>query len=935
MSQWQPHIDELNKLVNFLRETDQNNNENNIYIQQKLESFQNIPDYNAYLVFILIKLTEDIYIRQVSGLLLKNNLLHYFETIPLSVLNYIKSCCCDAFLQPDPNLNIRSAISSVITCFIKSGNLNHWKEILECLINAMDSPNILSMEMAYDGLFKICEDSVSNLDQDIDGIRPLHIIIPKLIQSFHHPNLKIRKEAIMTINQLMTSESSSSMQPFIKIYLEGLLMLTNDSDTSIQKELCHAFTVLLEARPDKVEPFSSTILEYILYCTEHHHHKKDEQVMLQACNFWLTYMSIPSLHDHLIPYINRLIPALLSNMVYSESDIMDLIGHQDELNMNVADKDQDIRPKFYQKRQHNQKYNLNINPTDNDDDDDDIGDGNQEDDDHDDDEDDSDDDDELYLEWNLRKSSGSTLETLATSYSKQVCDDLLPYLDGILFQHDWKIRESGIFALGIIAKGTFDHMKIYLPQLLPYLQENMKHNMPLIRSITCWTISRYSDWLIEQCQFQEGKQNYFEPVLCELLERILDQSKHVQFHACSALAVLQEDAKTILIPYLNPILKNLSQAFVIYKRKNLDSLYDVLGTLADSIGSALNQQQFFTLIMPPLIEKWNQLSDIDTDLFPLFQCLSSVTAALGNSFTSYSEPVFSRCIRIISSTLYGYHYAQEQSNLPNIDFAIAGLDLLSGMIQGMGSDIAPLISSYSNPSIFDILEISLKESNLDILQSSCALCGDLSIACFDKLEPYLDNLMPLLIQQSELKGSESIPICSNAIWAIGEISILWNQQKLLNFIPSFLQHLLTILSTSSLSTCKNNQEKITLYDNVIVAFGRLGFVTPELASMHLKRYTRLWLMRANHLQYNHEKDSAFIGFCQIIKSNPEAALKEFGRFAEIVTMYQNPPNQLQIEFKQIILGYKQAMMQSQWKRILKRFHDDKQLNIFLQYSSDY
>ncbi|CAO3636126.1 unnamed protein product [Cunninghamella echinulata] len=798
----------------------------------------------------------------------------------------------------------------------------------------MDSPNILSMEMAYDGLLKICEDSISNLDQDIDGIRPLHIIIPKLIQSFHHPSLKIKKQAIVTANQLMISESSSSMQSFIRIYLEGLLMLMNDSDTSIKKELCHAFTVLLEARPDKVEPFSSTILEYILYCTEHHH-QMDEQVMLQACDFWLTYMSIPSFHDHLIPYLDRLIPALLSNMVYSESDIMDLMGHQYELNMNMADKDQDIRPKFYQKRQHNQRYNLNgndlnINSTDDDDDDD----GNEEDEEEEEEEDD-DDDDDFYLEWNLRKASGSTLETLATSYSNQVCDVLLPYLDGILFQHDWKIRESGIFALGVIAKGTFDHMKIYLPQLLPYLQDNMKHNMPLIRSITCWTISRYSEWLIEQCQYIEGKQNYFEPVLSELLERILDQNKHVQFHACSALAILQEDAKTILIPYLNSILKNLSQAFIIYKRKNLDSLYDVLGTLADSIGNALNQQQFFTLIMPPLIEKWNQLSDTDTDLFPLFQCLSSVTAALGNSFTTYSEPVFSRCIKIISNTLYEYHHAQERSNLPNIDFVIAGLDLLSGMIQGMGSNIASIISSYSNPSIFNILEVSLKEFNPGILQPSCALCGDLSIACFDKLEPYLDNLMPLLIQQSELRGLELIPICSNAIWAIGEISMLWHQQKLLNYIPSFLQHLLTILSTSSLSTCKNNQEKITLYDNAIIAFGRLGFVSPELVSMHLKRYTRLWLIRANHLQYNHEKDSAFIGFCRIIKSNPEAAIKEFGRFAEIMTTYQNPPDQLQFEFKQIILGYKQAMMQSQWRRILKRFHDDKQLNIFLEYCSDY
>lgn len=106
------------------------------------------------------------------------------------------------------------------------------------------------------------------------------------------------------------------------------------------------------------------------------------------------------------------------------------------------------------------------------------------------------------------------------------------------------------------------------------------------------------------------------------MERTLDHNKHVQFNACSALAILQEDTKTILIPYLHPILANLSQAFNIYQRKNLDILYDALGTLADSVGSALNQPDFISLIMPPLIEKWNQLPDTDTDLFPLFQvCL--------------------------------------------------------------------------------------------------------------------------------------------------------------------------------------------------------------------------------------------------------------------------------------------------------------------------
>ena len=43
------------------------------------------------------------------------------------------------------------------------------------------------------------------------------------------------------------------------------------------------------------------------------------------------------------------------------------------------------------------------------------------------------------------------------------------------------------------------------------------------------------------------------------------------------------------------------------------------GTLADSVGSNLNMPEFIQMLMPPLIEKWNNLRDEDKDLFPLLE----------------------------------------------------------------------------------------------------------------------------------------------------------------------------------------------------------------------------------------------------------------------------------------------------------------------------
>lgn len=55
--------------------------------------------------------------------------------------------------------------------------------------------------------------------------------------------------------------------------------------------------------------------------------------------------------------------------------------------------------------------------------------------------------------------------------------------------------------------------------------------------------------------------------------------------------------------------------------------------------------------MTPLMHKWNILNDDDKELFPLLECISSVATALHSSFLPYCEPVFQRCIHLISNTL--------------------------------------------------------------------------------------------------------------------------------------------------------------------------------------------------------------------------------------------------------------------------------------------
>ena len=90
----------------------------------------------------------------------------------------------------------------------------------------------------------------------------------------------------------------------------------------------------------------------------------------------------------------------------------------------------------------------------------------------------------------------------------------------------------------------------HLPQLYPYLVEAMRHPKPLVKSIACWTLSRYSVWIIN---------NSVEPYMVSLLHRLVDKNKRVQEASVSALATFIEEAEHNVIPYLEKILQVVSK----------------------------------------------------------------------------------------------------------------------------------------------------------------------------------------------------------------------------------------------------------------------------------------------------------------------------------------------------------------------------------------
>lgn len=51
----------------------------------------------------------------------------------------------------------------------------------------------------------------------------------------------------------------------------------------------------------------------------------------------------------------------------------------------------------------------------------------------------------------------------------------------------------------------------HLPKLIPYLITCLSEKKAMVRSITCWTLSRYSHWVVQQ-----NHESYLKPLMTEV-----------------------------------------------------------------------------------------------------------------------------------------------------------------------------------------------------------------------------------------------------------------------------------------------------------------------------------------------------------------------------------------------------------------------------------
>lgn len=111
-----------------------------------MEQFNNVPEYNQYLTYILTQLpAEDVTVRSMAGLLLKNNIRLRLNTFAPSVIEYVKANIFSAI--GDSTSMIRNTVSTVIDTLLVELSPENWTEALSRLMELVDSHDQLAQEV--------------------------------------------------------------------------------------------------------------------------------------------------------------------------------------------------------------------------------------------------------------------------------------------------------------------------------------------------------------------------------------------------------------------------------------------------------------------------------------------------------------------------------------------------------------------------------------------------------------------------------------------------------------------------------------------------------------------------------------------------------------------------------------------------------------------
>lgn len=826
---WNPDSEALGQLCVILQHAVSSDASERQHALEALESFKLQPEFANYLCYILIHLEEMDQLRGTAGILLKNCILGG----QVSDLSYVNSQIIRGLCLKN---NFIVKITGIVIAALYSTYYRQNREDPQGLVTLSELLHLARQnnEGALRAFSKMMEDGAQFFQLQWSNNQ---VPIGDLVETFlalmvDGQTAVIKTESIKCLNSIIPLQCQEML-----IKLDSLLnnifhLAQNESSALVKQQLCQCLALILEFRPDKLMVHLQGIIQFMVHLiqTSDRNNNEEEKVALDACEFLLALVSNTNVPDHLIiPYVKDLVPVLLTNMAYSQDEIIVMEASNDD-DAEYEDKDEDIKPVSAKIQKKNDET---------------------------DDDDDDDDDNDVDHDWNLRKCAASTLDLLTGILPKEVIGTALPLLREHLTSDQWYIREATTLSLGAMAEGGVKYFDEQLPALIPFLVEQLKSPWFPVRRITCWTLSRFSIWILDD------HTEFLIPVLEPIMQTLLDKKKGVQEAAITAVATFIEncDSEVVSTILYVPLLDKFDLCFRLYQKKNLIILYDAVGRLSEKCDLDETAMQ---KLLPHLLQKWSSLDDNDKELWPLLECLSYVSTSLGTRFAPMAPEVYNRAWQILCRCVELEAKSQQDPSIvvPEKDFIITSLDLIDGLVQGLGYESKALLFPNHDKTIFQILIQCLQDHNNEVRQSAFALLGD--IAYFYERELFdpqtSDTLIHIigneLIQNAE--NQDAVSTVNNAIWCLGLIA------HKIDLGPHILE-----ISRVALDLFCSTQLVLqtSVMENLCITIARLAHFHPEVFTQlpfASDQQWKKWCKIAAKLTDSEEKTVSYMGFIKIM-----------------------------------------------------------------------
>ncbi|KAL4217331.1 Importin subunit beta-1 [Mactra antiquata] len=404
-------------------------------------------------------------------------------------------------------------------------------------------------------------------------------------------------------------------------------------------------------------------------------------------------------------------------------------------------------------------------------------------------------------EWNPCKAAGVCLMLMASCCEDDIINHVLPFVKDNIRHEDWRFRDASVMAFGSILEGPEPGtLKQLVDQAFPMLIESLKDPSVIVRDTGAWTIGRVCEILPEAAINEQ----YLNPLLHALVEG-LDTEPRVASNVCWAFSSLAEAAyehaeqpddgseptTNCLSSYFEQIVQKLIQTadrgdgnqnnlrnaayeaiMEMMKNSSKDCYTIVLRTLVlvlDKLDKVLKMES-----MIQVSSDRSQFLDLTSLLCATLQ--SVLRRITPDDATKISDQVMNTLLCMFQSSTGKSGGVQEDALLA-----------VSTLTEVLGETFLKYMDAFK-----PFLLLALKNhAEYQVCIAAVGLVGDLSRALGQKVLPFCDEIMMLLLEDL---GNEGVhrSVKPQILSIFGDIALAVG--------PYFINYLEVVLGTLQQAT---------------------------------------------------------------------------------------------------------------------------------------